>query len=327
MSGSWTPLANQPTFYAGTMILLTDGTVMCQDEGSGNGGTAQWWKLTPDQLGSYVNGTWSALADSPNAPLYYASSVLADGRVFIAGGEYNAGSPVDLDAAEIFDPVADTWTSISTPAGWTAIGDAPCAVLPDGRLLLGSIKNTKTAIYDPVANSWTAGPTKDDSSSEETWTLLPDETVLVAECTAHPKAEKYVAASNSWVSAGSVPAGHDLVQSSKASSNEIGPAILMPDGRVFAIGASGHNAMYTMPLIASQPGTWAAAPDFPKVSGKLMQAFDAPACLLPNGKVLCLAGPPQSDGWAGNPSHFFEFDGTSLTAAPDPPTAAGRGRR
>jgi len=259
MPGSWTALTNQPTFYAGTMILLTDGTVMCQDEGAGNGGTANWWKLTPDNSGSYANGTWSSVAASPNAPLYYASAVLRDGRVLIAGGEYDSGSSVDLNAAEIYDPVADKWKAIGTPAGWNNIGDAPCCVLPDGRVLLGSIKNKKTAVYDPGANSWTAGPDKDDASSEETWTLLPDGTVLVAECSAHPKAEKYVAASNSWVSAGSTPSGHDLVQSSSASSNEIGPAILMPDGRVFAIGASGHNAIYTPPLIASQPGSSPAA--------------------------------------------------------------------
>lgn len=31
MPGTWTPLVNQPTFPASTMLLLTDGTVMCQD--------------------------------------------------------------------------------------------------------------------------------------------------------------------------------------------------------------------------------------------------------------------------------------------------------
>jgi hypothetical protein len=163
MSGTWTPLSNQPSFYAGTMFLLTDGTVMCQDEGAGNPGTANWWKLTPDATGSYLHGTWSSLASSPNAPLYYASAVLKDGRLWLAGGEYNNGSPVDLAAAEIYDPVANTWTSTATPAGWANIGDAPSCVLPDGRVLLGSIKNKKTAIYDPIANSWTVGPDKDDS--------------------------------------------------------------------------------------------------------------------------------------------------------------------
>jgi hypothetical protein len=61
MPGIWSPLAHQPTFGAGTMFLLTDGTVMCQ-----NSGTSHWWKLTPDINGNYVNGTWSALADGPN---------------------------------------------------------------------------------------------------------------------------------------------------------------------------------------------------------------------------------------------------------------------
>ena len=140
MSGTWQPLNNQPTFNASTMLLLTDGTVMCSDEGSSSVGTSHWWKLTPNSFGSYVDGTWSQLADGPNSPLFFASAVLKDGRVFVAGGEYN-GSRVqsDLLAAEIYDPVANTWTSIATPAGWSKIGDASCCVLPDGRVLIGSI--------------------------------------------------------------------------------------------------------------------------------------------------------------------------------------------
>src|SRR6202045_2866624 len=114
MPGTWTFLNHQPSFGAGTMLLLTDGTVMCQDSGS-----AHWWRLTPDATGSYVNGTWSALANGPNAPLYFASAVLRDGRVFVAGGEYNNGVSTDLLAAEIYNPVTNTWTAIATPPGWT----------------------------------------------------------------------------------------------------------------------------------------------------------------------------------------------------------------
>jgi hypothetical protein len=312
-------LTNEPSVNVTAMLLLTDGTVMCQESGSAN-----WWKLTPDMNGSYVNGSWSARASGPNGPTYYASAVLIDGRVFVAGGEDNFGSRgVELAAAEIYDPVADSWETIGipdNPSDWANIGDAPCSMLPDGTILLGSIYDQRTALYDPVANSWSAGPDKDDASSEETWTLLPDQTVLVAECQSHPSAEKYVVAANAWVSAGSVPAGHDLVQSSPASSDEIGPAILMTDGRVFAIGASGHTALYTIPAIASHQGTWQAGPDFPAdANGALWQAFDAPAVLLPNGKVLCVAGPVQADGWAGNPCHCFEFDGTILAQVSDPP--------
>lgn len=287
--------------------------------------TKNWYALTPDAFGSYVNGSWSTLHTGPNGPTYFASAVLMDGRVFMAGGEDNFGSNgADLKDCEIYDPANDSWKTITNP-GWAKIGDAPCCMLPDGTIILGNINSKATAIYDPVANSWSNGPNKDDASSEETWTLLPDQTVLVAECGSHPAAEKYVAAAGSWVSAGSVPAGHDLVKSSSASSNEIGPAILMADGRVFAIGASGHTSVYTMPAIANQKGSWAAGPDFPAdSSGALYRAFDAPAVLLPSGNVLCVAGPVQSDGWAGKPSHCYEFDGALLNPAPDPLNAASK---
>lgn len=320
MAGTWSGLTNQPTFNASTMLLLTNGTVLCQ-----NSDSSDWYRLTPDESGSYVNGSWSSkLATGPNSPLYYASAVLKDGRVFVAGGEYNAGVVTDLLAAEIYDPVNNAWTTLTTPAGWTSIGDAPSCVLPDGRVLVGSIGDTKTAIYDPVANTWTAAANKGDASSEETWTLLPDETVLVVQCTNHagsPNAEKYVIAEDKWVSAGSTPS--DLVE---ASSIEIGPAVLLPDGRVFAVGSTVHTALYTFPPIASQEGSWVAGPDMPQVSGQNLGAKDAPCCLLPNGRVLCALGPV--DGVGGNylsPTYFYEFDpgSSTFTAITNPSNSAG----
>src|SRR5439155_20206894 len=166
-------------------------------------------------------------------------------------------------------------------------------LLPDGRLLVGYYNGTKTAIYDPVMGTWSAGPDKGDSGSEETWTLLGDETVLAVQCSNRPWSEKYVAASNQWVTAGQLPV--DLVE---AASIEIGPAVLLPDGRVFCVGATGHTALYTPPLIANQPGAWKAGPDFPSINGKTIGAKDAPCCLMPNGKVLLVGGPV--DGQAGS---------------------------
>ncbi len=127
MPGTWMPLTNQPIFGAGTMLLLTDGTVMCQ-----NTGTSNWGKLTPDISGNYITGTCSPLANVPNRPLYFASAVLPDGRVFVAGGEFNNGVSVDLPAAEIYDPQTNAWTSLPNPPEWTTIGDVFCCVFPMG---------------------------------------------------------------------------------------------------------------------------------------------------------------------------------------------------
>jgi hypothetical protein len=314
------------------MLLLTDGSVLCHEYETPN-----WHRLFPDAFTDYSNGKWHPVTPQPanaplgqngpvDAPLYFASAVLKDGRVFVAGGEYNAGVQVDLLAVEIYDPVADSWTSVSNPPGFTNIGDSPTCVLPDGRVLLGNINTVETILLDPAIKTWTLGGPKQDTSSEETYTLLPDGTVLVAEVNSHPKAEKYVIANNDWVSAASTPPGHDLVLNVPGVSIEVGPAILMTDGRVFATGATGHTALYTPPLNPVSPGSWSPGPDFPVSGGHLMRAFDAPACLLPNGRVLCIVGPVITSGpdtgWAGLPIECFEFDGVALHHVPGPATAA-----
>ena len=85
-------------FAVGTMLLLTDGSVLAQEAGA-----QRWWRLFPDANGDYPTGAWIQAASSHSAPLYFASAVLRDGRVFIAGGEYsnNGRAPVDLCTAEI----------------------------------------------------------------------------------------------------------------------------------------------------------------------------------------------------------------------------------
>src|SRR6266481_1844572 len=88
----WTRTTNNPPVKLGTALLLTDGTVIAHEENdqSGNVATNKWYKLTPDSNGSYINGTWSQIASmaSNYGPLFFASSVLPDGRVVVEGGEY-----------------------------------------------------------------------------------------------------------------------------------------------------------------------------------------------------------------------------------------------
>jgi len=314
MAGTWTGLTNQPNFNAGSMFLMTNGTVLCnQFDNNGFYGTRKWWKLTPDNFGSYINGTWSPVADSLNTRTFFSSAVLKDGRFLVIGGEYSdAGG--DTNKGEIYDPVSNTWTAITPPSGWTNVGDGACCLLPDGRFLLGYFNGTKTAIYDPVTNTWTAGATKLDSASEETWVLLSDGTIVAPQCVNHPNAEKYLIGANKWVSAGTLPV--DVVE---ASSIETGPGILLPDGRAFFVGATGKTALYNKPANPVNPGTWTAGPSFPKINNKQLGAKDAPGSLLPNGKVLCAVGPV--DGVSGNylpPTYFFEFDGVSLTQVSSP---------
>lgn len=303
MAGSWSSLTTAAPATVCTTFLLTDGSVLAQGVS-----TTKWYRLRPDADGSYANGTWDTRADSVNAPLYYASGILRDGRVIMAGGEYNFGAAVWLKAAELYNPVNDTWTTLPTPAGWTKIGDAPGCVLPDGRFFVGEVTTRRTAIYDPATNAWTAAADKINRVSEESWSLLPDGSIHAVDCSNPPNAEKYVIAANTWVNAGAT------LDTLVDSISEIGASVLLPDGRVFVIGATGFTALYTPPPIANQVGTWARGPSIPSVNpGEALGAVDAPACLLPNGRVLFSAGPITSPATFQPPTYFFEYDPVANT--------------
>src|SRR5947208_8635817 len=64
-AGRWLRLVNQPTVLCDAALLLTDGRVMLHqysDPNHNGRGMNNWWALTPDANGSYLNGTWSQLA-------------------------------------------------------------------------------------------------------------------------------------------------------------------------------------------------------------------------------------------------------------------------
>lgn len=314
MAGTWQGLIHQPNFNTSTMLLLSDGRVMVQEEA-----TQHWHALTPDQYGSYINGTWSPLADMSIWRRYYASGMLKDGRIVIIGGE-QSGVGGDTNKGEIYDPVSDTWTSIPSPPGWAIVGDASCCILPDGRLMIGALTTPQCAIYDPVSNSWSAAANKAIRSNEETWILLADDTILTAQCFPPYRSERYSISSNSWKDEGPIPV--DIVDNAMA---EIGPAMLLYNGNVIYFGAAsmagfGKTALYTPPPIYTGTGIWTKGPDIPKIGGNTMVCNDCPASLLPNGKVLVACAPFEVNNW-GSPIQFLEYDPftNSLQQAPTPP--------
>jgi hypothetical protein len=311
----WQALVHRPPFNPGAMILLTNGTVLVQDQGPRNDGSGKWWRLTPNAAGSYVKGTWSRAASLPAgyAPLYFASAVLPDGRVIIMGGEYNNGRLVWTNRGAIYHPVANTWTPLRHPSGsgWVRIGDAPSTVLASGTFMLGASGfsgTTAQALLNEATLTWRpTGSGKADGNGEEGWSLLPDGKVLTVDTTDRRNTEIYSPSTGSWASAGATPV--PLID----ADGEVGPQLLRPDGTVFAAGATGQNAIYH-----TATGTWSAGPSFPVAGRTRFDVADGPAAVLPDGDVLVAASP----GEYTPPTRVFDFNGTKLTRVPDPPNAA-----
>ena len=314
MPQTWRPVTTPP-FAAAAPLLLTDGTVMVQELETEN-----WWQLTPDAMGSYEHGTWSKLASMPAgySPLYTASAVLMDGKVIVQGGEYLAGDFAFTTQGALYDPLANTWTSVTPPTGWMTIGDASGIVLPDGRWMLSSCcdKPPEQAIWDENTKVWTpTGMGKLDIHDEESWALLYDGTILTVDAnntTDLTATEIYDPATGVWKPAGHTPIQISDLDPDNSGSHEIGPNVLRNDGTVLALGGNGHNAVYDPVTM-----TWGSAPDLPNIGGQLDVA-DGPAATLPNGNTLVSASP----GIFMPPTHFFEWDGTTFTQVADPPNAS-----
>ena len=303
-------LTHQPPDGAGICLQLTDGTVLCQGNGE-----SDWYKLTPDNTGSYVNGTWAKMANLPSGyvPDAFASAVLADGRVVITGGEYLNGNFTLTNLGAIYDPKANTWTNLPAPSTWQYIGDSPSIVLPNGTFLVGNKLTKQDAMLNPKTLTWTVlpGNGKSDFDAEEGWTLLPDGSVLTMDVKNAPNSERYVPGTKKWSTAGSTivdlhsPSPFGCIRYGPNGSlcyyppGEIGPAILRPDGTVFATGSNsstgngaGHTAIYD-----TKAKTWTVGPDFPNGDN----AGDSFAVLLPSGNVLV-------EGFISS----YEWNGTSL---------------
>jgi hypothetical protein len=300
----WQSLKHPPTFFTDTALLLTDGTVIVHEYCTPN-----WHRLTPDETGSYINGTWSLTSAMPSdyAPLYFASQVLPDGRVLVEGGEYNgAGCPgAETPLGAIYDPVKNKWTNVNPPSGWSEIGDSPSIVLPNGTFMIGQNESTASAMFNAKNLTWTLkGTGKADAYSEEGMELLPNGEVLVADTQDTPNTEMFDPKTNTWTSAGSA-----IVDLSENAEGETGPALLRPEGSVFAMGANGSGAGHTA-IFDTKTAKWAAGPDFP--NGNNMA--DAPAAVLPDGNILCETSP----GIFNPPVSFYEFDGTKFNSAPNP---------
>jgi len=302
------------------MLLLPDGTVLAADnDGIGNIGY-KWYKLTPDNHGSYLQGTWSNLASMHYTRLFYSSAVLRDGRVFVAGGEYGTGTT----NAEVYDPQLNVWTIVPVPFGLISTNnvlgsaggnqsgfvDSSCFTLPDGRVLIlpvpaalnGGIDG-QTVIFDPSSNTLSQGPksTLSATTDEQSFVKLPDGSELTVGVGTPEKSERYITyldpPQGKWIADATVPV--QLV-SPLAPYAEVGPEFLLPNGNAFAIGGNPYTALYTLSG-STNVGHWMAGPPIPNNLG----TADSGGAMMANGKILSVVGSYTS---YSAPTWFYEYD-------------------
>ncbi|MFO0759550.1 MAG: kelch repeat-containing protein [Byssovorax sp.] len=164
-----------------TSTLLPDGRVLV----TGGILPSDAANLNPPELGvaelyDLQKNGWVFASPGLSFRRGHTATLLADGRVLITGGRDEATDAGDLLAtAELYDPIAGTWTSIATMsaphAGHTA------TALPSGHVLIagGDPARRITELFDPETGAWTLGGLLARGRTGHTATLLPSGHVLL----------------------------------------------------------------------------------------------------------------------------------------------------
>jgi Galactose oxidase, central domain/IPT/TIG domain len=280
--------------FAPTATGLRAGAISVVDNAPGNAQSAA--------VSGYGGGpdTWVPVGPMTTPRDEFASVLLPDGKVLVAGGETVITNPIA--SAELYDPATRTFAA--TGSLHTARAEPAAALLPDGQVLVAGGRGANFAplssaeLYNPATGTWT-GTTPMNAAGSGPAVVLPDGNVLVAGIGGNT-AEVYNPSAAAWTNTGPMAGSHYGTT-----------ATLLPDGKVLvAGGATAVAELY-------DPGTnqWTA-------TGSLNVArAGQTATLLPAGKVLVAGGNlPNAGGTLASAELYDPVTGTwKLTGSMNAP--------
>jgi len=164
-----------------TASLLYTGKVMV------TGGNDNGLILNSAELYDPASQTWTATSTNMHSQRYrHAATVLWNGKVLVTGGQTSSTDNTStINSAEIYDPVANTWTTIASMN--TARAFHTSTLLPNGDVLIAGGINSlgqvlKTAeIFDHTNNTfYTVTGQMAATRNQHTATLMASNLVLIA---------------------------------------------------------------------------------------------------------------------------------------------------
>jgi hypothetical protein len=277
--------------YEHTATLLPNGKVLVVGghyySYTGDGGIVDV-PLSSSELYDPASGTWSATGSLGTARELHTATLLSNGKVLVAGGQFTAGGYIiNLASAELYDPATGTWSATGSLHSQNAGGNA--VLLPGGKVL---VVGTSTELYNPATGTWTLTGSPAALHGASTATLLTNGKVLLAGGGTNA-AELYNTATGTWTLTGHL-----------GTARSYHSATLLPNGKVLVSGGevfqngSGEIAFNSAELYDPSAGTWSP-------TGSLGNPrYKHTTSLLPNGKVLVTGG--KGTGDTGGSAEFYD---------------------
>jgi hypothetical protein len=296
--GSWSSPVSLPAVAVNLILLHNNKVLFYQD-----GATPTVW--------DYSANTFTNVPASPNL-FCSGAALLADGRVFVAGGYGSGSNDFGIANAEIFDPATNKWTAVPNMAyrRWYPT----VTTLSDGRMLVTAGWQTTahsnagiSEIYNPATNSWTS--LTNANNPFETYPFLyqlADGRVIHSRIIDGSSATMYLP--QHFMKAGAAADSQDTGPGSNTTfvldmtqpnpSWQQTPSMayvrsfmnvtMLPDGTVLATGGESDknggnisNAVYAAELWSPQTQTWSTM-----ASMRTPREYHGTALLLPDGRVL-----------------------------------------
>jgi N-acetylneuraminic acid mutarotase len=171
------------------LVALPDGRALLT--GGAAGENVGWSAFSSTYIFDPTTGLWSRSGLLNTARTAVAATVLADGRVLVAGGMFMDRTSPDpprlLDTSELWDPGSGTW---SRTGGLThARVGASAVTLADGRVLIvggaASLEGARNEqgsaeVYDPTTGRWSPAGTLATARSGFVLVALRDGGAIIA---------------------------------------------------------------------------------------------------------------------------------------------------
>ena len=238
----------------------------------------------------------------------HTATLLADGRVLVAGGASqerppgcDGGCDFSLATTELFDPATNAWTAGGNLN--VARSSAAATLLPDGRVLLaggydhgGGRSLASSELFDPATGIWKRTGDLRDPGAASAWaaTILLFDGSVVAIGGPDGRggtlpSERYHQATGMWTVSGAMPAALS------------GTATRLLDGRVLVSGNPGD------PPAGSSAAIFDPTTDLWTATGALATPRTGQATtILPDGRVLTVGGYDMSANGGLSTTELFD---------------------
>jgi hypothetical protein len=274
-------------------LFVTGGTLW----GSGPpNGTEQTAFFDP------LSETWSVGPSMAQKRWYPTDVSLPDGDVLVFAGKVRSG--VNASDVERYDGETGAFSTLPASATRDMAFYPRMFILPDGRIVRVG-QERQTVFFEPASSSWTTGPPMTfGARTRGSAVMLPGAQEILAiggatqtGATATAEILDLRGSQPVWRPTGSM---HDPRRNLNA--------VLLPDGKVMAIGGNRGVGDYEDPVFRSElfdpaTGRWSIA-----ATQTAPRAYHSTALLLPDGRVLSAgqsSGPLQTTAEIYSPPYLF----------------------